>query len=54
MQVPDPEPDYGYQGEAWPAPWAPWHRDAILRPPAPEMPAAQPVMERYADLEAGL
>jgi len=52
VQVPDPEPDYGYEGEAWPAPWAPWHRDAIVKPPAPQIPAAQPVIERYAELEA--
>jgi len=53
VQVPAAEPDYGYESEAWPAPWAPWHRDAILKPLAPEMPAAQPVMERHAEREAG-
>ncbi len=38
--VPAEDPDYGYEGLAWPA-WADRDRDAILQPPKPEIrPAA--------------
>jgi hypothetical protein len=40
VRVPSEDPDYGYEGLAWPA-WALRDRDAILQPPKPEMrPAA--------------
>jgi len=37
VRIPDPDPEYGDHGPAWPAP-APRQRDAILQPAAPEMP----------------
>jgi hypothetical protein len=51
VRVPDPDPDAGNQGPAWPS-LAPPDRDAILQPPAPEMPAA-PGLAREAEAEAG-
>jgi hypothetical protein len=53
LQIPAAEPDSGYEGQAWPDPWAHWRRDAILQPAPPQMPAADRVAERYADREAG-
>jgi hypothetical protein len=51
IRVPDPDPDYGDHGPAWPA-LAPRERDAILQPPVPEMPGA-PGLGREAGPEAG-
>jgi hypothetical protein len=51
IRVPDPDPDYSHHGPAWPS-LAPGERDAILQPPAPEMPAA-PGLAREAEPEAG-
>ncbi len=51
IRVPDPDPDYGDRGPAWP-PLTPRERDAVLQPPAPEMPPA-PGTAREAELEAG-
>ena len=51
IRVPDPDPDYGDRGPAWP-PLTPQERDAVLQPPAPEMPPA-PGTAREAELEAG-
>lgn len=51
VRVPDPDPEAVDQGPAWPTP-APPERDAILQPPAPEMPAA-PGLAREAEPEAG-
>ncbi len=51
VRVPDPDPEYGDQGPAWPA-LAPLERDAILQPPEPEMPPA-PGLGHAAEPEAG-
>jgi hypothetical protein len=51
LRIPDPDPDYGDHGPAWPALTA-RERDAILQPPAPEMPAA-PGLAGEAEPEAG-
>ena len=51
LRVPEPDPEYGDQGPAWPA-LAPRGRDAILQPPVPEMPSA-PGLGREAEPEAG-
>jgi hypothetical protein len=51
IRVPDPDPEYGDHGLAWPA-LGLRSRDAIMQPPAPEMPAA-PGLARDADPEAG-
>jgi hypothetical protein len=58
VQIPNQDPDYQYEGEAWPSPWQPWDRDAVLKPPQPEIQPA-PQVERLAaardiELEAGL
>ena len=47
VRVPSEDPDYEDEGEAWPA-WAERDRDAILRPPKPEMQPAPAVAERAA------
>jgi len=58
VKVPNADPDYQYEGEAWPSPWQPWDRDAVLKPPQPEIrPAAEVervAAHREAELEAGL
>ena len=51
MRVPDPDPEYGDHGLAWPS-LAPRERDAIAQPPVPQMTPA-PGLGRQADLEAG-
>ena len=51
LRVPEPDPEFGDQGPAWPA-IGPRERDAIRQPPVPDMPPA-PVLGRDADLEAG-
>src|SRR5205823_12503892 len=58
VKIPSQDPDYQYEGEAWPSPWQPWDRDAVLKPPQPEIRPA-PEVERLAavretELEAGL
>jgi hypothetical protein len=58
VRIPHEDPDHQYEGEAWPSPWQPWDRDAVLKPPQPEIPPALEV-ERLAaardtELEAGL
>jgi hypothetical protein len=52
IRVPDPDPEYGDQGAAWPS-LAPRERDAIWQPPVPELPAAAG-LGREADPEAGV
>ena len=49
--VPAAEPEYGYEGEAWPA-RVQRDRDAILQPPRPEIRPAPAVAERAAEYEA--
>jgi len=55
LMIPAQDPDYGGLGQAFP-PWPGQGKDAILRPPKPEIrPAAQVlqrVMDRDADWEA--
>ena len=51
LRVPDPDPEYGDHGLAWPS-LAPRERDAIAQPPAPQMPPA-PGLGHQAGLEAG-
>lgn len=51
VRLPDPDPEAIDHGPAWPS-LAPPERDAILQPPAPEMPAA-PGIGREAEPEAG-
>ncbi len=51
--IPAEDPDYGYEGEAWLSPWESWSRDAVLKPPKPEIRPAEPVLERAAEFEAG-
>ena len=51
LRVPDPDPEYGDHGLAWPS-LAPRERDAIAQPPVPQMPPA-PGLGRQAGLEAG-
>jgi hypothetical protein len=51
-RIPDPDPEYGDQGPAWPM-IGPHERDAIRQPPAPQMPAA-PGLAREAEPEAGV
>jgi hypothetical protein len=50
-RVPEPDPDFGDQGPAWP-PIGPDDRDAIMQPPVPQMPPA-PGLAPEAGLEAG-
>jgi hypothetical protein len=47
VRVPSQDPDYEYEGEAWPA-WAARDRDAILQPPKPQMQPSPVVAERAA------
>jgi hypothetical protein len=58
VRIPSEDPDYQYEGEAWPSPWQPWDRDAVLKPPQPEIRPAPEVerlaAHREAELEAGL
>jgi hypothetical protein len=51
VMVPTEDPDYGYDGEAWPAYQRP-DRDAVLQPPKPELQPSQKVIE-HAEAEAG-
>lgn len=49
VRVPSVDPDYGYEGLAWPA-WPGRDRGAILQPPMPEIRPASQVAERAAAL----
>jgi len=49
--IPDENPDYEPEGEAWPDLSRP-HRDALLQPSKPLMPAPQPQSEREPELQA--
>jgi hypothetical protein len=49
--VPSENPDYEYDGEAWPA-WRQPDRNAILQPPQPEMRPAPEFAERVVEYEA--
>jgi hypothetical protein len=49
--IPDEDPDYEPEGEAWPDLARP-HRDAILQPPRPTMPAPRRQPEREPELQA--
>ena len=51
VRVPDEDPDYQDQGEAWAA-WQP-HHDAILQPPPPELRPAEGVLQAQREWEAG-
>lgn len=51
VMVPAEDPDYGYEGEAWPAA-RPADREAVLQPPQPELPPSPRVIE-HAQAEAG-
>ena len=51
--IPPEDPGYLYEGEAWPSPWETWTRDAVLKPPKPEIRPAGPVLERAIEREAG-
>jgi hypothetical protein len=50
MRIPNQDPDYQDEGEAWPA-WPVPERDAILQPPKPEMRPAAGVLERLAEAQ---
>jgi hypothetical protein len=52
LRVPEPDPDFGDQGPAWPM-IGPRERDAIRQPPTPQMPAA-PGLANEAEPEAGM
>jgi hypothetical protein len=55
IRIPDPDPDYGHHGPAWPT-LPPQERDAILQPAAPEMSPAPGLGMGYgrdAEPEAG-
>jgi hypothetical protein len=59
VRVPSEDPDYEDEGEAWPSALQ-RERDAIIQPPRPEMPPAEPVAaaaersrERDMEPEAG-
>jgi hypothetical protein len=47
VRIPNEDPDYEDEGEAWPSPWQPWDRDAVLKPPQPEIRPA-PEVEHLA------
>jgi hypothetical protein len=47
VQVPDEDPDYGDEGEAWPV-WR-GQREAILQPPKPEIKPAEAVLEKVRE-----
>jgi hypothetical protein len=49
--APHEDPDYEPEGEAWPDLWRP-HRDAILQPPRPIMPAPSRQPELQPELQA--
>jgi hypothetical protein len=51
--TPAEDHDYQHEGEAWPSPWESWTRDAVLRPPKPEIRPAGPVLDRAVEFEAG-
>src|SRR5258708_5410724 len=50
VRVPDEDPDYGDQGEAWPV-WR-GQREAILQPPKPEIRPAEAVLEKAREKQA--
>ncbi len=52
VKVPAREPDYEPGGLAWPSPWAEWNRDAVLKPPPPELRPAPEVERLAADRQA--
>jgi hypothetical protein len=52
MRIPAEEPGEMDLGEAWNV-LAERHRDAVVQPPKPPIPAAEAVRERAADREAG-
>src|SRR5690242_3805151 len=45
VRIPSEDPDYEYEGEAWPA-WTDRDRDAIFQPPRPHMQPTPAVAER--------
>jgi hypothetical protein len=47
VRVPDEDPDYGDEGEAWPV-WR-GQREAILQPPKPEIKPAEAVLEKVRE-----
>ena len=47
LMIPAEDPDYGYEGEAWPAYQRP-DRDAVLQPPKPELRPSPKVIEHAA------
>jgi hypothetical protein len=49
--IPSQDPDYGDLGPAFP-PWAGPDRDAILRPPKPEIPPSPQILQRVMDRDA--
>ena len=51
MRIPAEEPDEMDLGEAWNV-LAERRRDAVIQPPKPPIPAADPVLERAAQREA--
>jgi hypothetical protein len=51
LTVPSPDPGYGDLGQAFP-PWSQPGRDAILKPPKPEIRPSAQVLERAADRDA--
>jgi hypothetical protein len=51
MRIPAEEPDEMDLGEAWNV-LAERQRDAVIQPPKPPIPAAEPVLERAAEREA--
>jgi AAA domain len=51
LTVPSEDPDYGDLGQAFP-PWPGPARDAILRPPKPEIRPSPQVLQRAADRDA--
>ncbi len=51
LMVPAEDPDYGYEGEAWPS-WQRADRGAVLQPPKPELKPSHRVLE-HAQTEAG-
>jgi len=50
VRVPEENPDYGDQGEAWPV-WR-GQKEAILQPPKPEIRPAEAVLEKAREKQA--
>jgi hypothetical protein len=51
QRIPSQDPDYGDLGPAF-APWPGPDRDAILRPPKPEIPPSPQILQRVMDRDA--